>query len=423
MIYSLYRSLTTLGGPLVELYLRRRLKRGKEDAARFGERHGIPSLPRPDGKLVWLHAASVGESISMLPVVERLVAQGLTLLVTTGTVTSAKLMAERLPPGALHQYIPVDRLAWVRSFLDHWKPDAALWCESEFWPNLLMETARRSIPLLLVNGRISDRSFVRWQKYPSLIGPLLGCFRFCLGQTLEDAERLLALGAPKARCRGNLKYAAPPLPVDQAELSALTSALGDRPRWLLASSHPGEEPMAGRVHRALKARFPDLLTILVPRHPQRGAEIAAELKAEGLTVSRRAAHQPISADSEILLADTLGELGLFYRLAPVALMGKSLGGKGGQNPLEPARLGAAVLFGPHMDNFAEMARRLRDEGAAWEVADEDELAESLQILLTDPGKAAALGAKAQGFAAAEAGVLDAVLAELAPYLPHPGDRP
>ena len=417
MLLSLYRGLTGLGAPLIDVYLRRRLERGKEDSRRFSERQGVPGRPRPNGRLVWIHGASVGETLSLLPLVDRLIKRpGLSVLVTSGTVTSAQLMAERLPPGALHQYIPVDRLPWVRRFLDHWRPDLALWCESEFWPNLLVETAERDVPLVLLNGRMSDRSFARWRKHPRLIRRLLSCFRLCLAQSAEDAERLSQLGGGRVVCRGNLKFATPPLPVDETVLADLRTELGDRPRWLLARSHPGEEVMAGRVHQMLADRHPGLLTIIVPRHPGRGEAIAEDLRALGLTVARRSADETIGPDTHILLADTLGEMGLFMRLSPLVMMGKSLIGKGGQNPLEPARLRAAVFLGPYMDNFSDIARRMIEAGAAVPVADEAALAEALSQRLGDPARRNAEGLLAERFANAEAGVLDAVLTELEPWL-------
>lgn len=421
MILSLYRGLTTLGGPLINYYLERRMARGKEDRARFAERRGLAGRPRPEGRLVWLHAASVGESVSMLPVIERLQARpGVTVLLTTGTVTSAALMAERLPHGAIHQYVPVDRLSWVRRFLDHWRPDLALWAESEFWPNLLVETAARAVPLILLNGRISDRSFAKWSRQPRLARELLGCFSLCLGQTPEDADRLRALGAPKVACHGNLKFAAPPLPVVDGDLAEMRHHLGDRPRWLAVSTHAGEEEIAGQVHQRLKDRFPGLLTIVVPRHPNRGDEIAAELSSLGLSVAQRAKRQLPGDACDIFLADTMGELGLFIRLAPIAFVGKSLAGEGGQNPLEPARLGASVLFGPHMGNFLEIARRMREGGAAHAVADQAELAEAVAARLADSELLARSGQKARDFAEAEDGVLTAVLAEIEPWLAGSG---
>jgi len=414
MILGLYRGLTTVAGPLIDLYLARRLRRGKEDPARFPERKGIPGQPRPAGPLVWLHAASVGEAVSMLPVVDALQGKGgVTVLVTTGTVTSAAMMADRLPHGAIHQFVPVDRPVWVRRFLDHWRPGLALWTESEFWPNLLTETAARRIPLVLLNGRVSERSFRRWQRMPGFIRALLSGFVLCLGQTEEDARRLATLGAAKTACHGNLKFAAPALPADPAALAVLTEALGDRPRWLAASTHAGEEALAGRVHKALG--IPGLITIIVPRHPERGAAIAEEVRALGLTPSRRSQGD---AMSEIHIADTLGELGLFYRAAPMVFMGKSMIGQGGQNPLEPARLGAAVLFGPHMGNFADIAARMTAAGAAKAVADEGELMEALRVRLADPSLVEAEGKRALSFASAEDGVLAAVMEAMAPWLPR-----
>jgi 3-deoxy-D-manno-octulosonic-acid transferase len=416
MMHRLYRGITSLGGPLISLYLGRRLKRGKEDADRFPERLGRPGRPRPAGPLAWVHAASVGESLSMLPLVESLIGQGFSVLMTTGTVTSARLMADRLPKGAMHQFVPVDRVAYVRAFLDHWRPDLAIWVESEFWPNLLAETHRRSVPLVLVQGRMSARSYARWSKLPAFIRTVLGRFDLCLAQTTEDANRIRALGGRDVRCLGNLKYAVPPLPYDAAALDALRAQVGGRPVWLAASTHPGEEEDMARAHLALEARFPGLLTIIVPRHPERGTEIAAQLAGLGLAVSRRSQQPDISLATQIHLADTMGELGLFYRLSPMVFMGKSLKVGGGQNPFEPARIGCAVLFGPRMDNFLDMVAGLTASGGALRVADGAGLAEALGGLLADPARIDAMRRAAARWSAAEADVLNQVMAALAPIL-------
>ena len=416
MLLGIYRAVTTFGLPLIRLYLAQRKARGKEDIARFGERLGRPGRPRPDGPLVWLHGASVGESLSMLPLIRSILDGERTVLVTTGTVTSARMMAERLPAGALHQYVPVDRLAYVRRFLDHWRPGLVLWAESEFWPNMLSEAASRRIPMVLVNGRVSPRSFAGWRKARGAISDLLGGFSLCLGQTEGDASRLAVLGAAPTKCLGNLKFAAPPLPADADELARVGAAFGDRPRWLAASTHAGEEEAIGRVHMRLKERHADLLTVIAPRHPDRGSEIAVTLRAGGISVAVRSENQPITPDTDIYLADTLGELGLFFRLVDVVFMGKSLVPLGGQNPLEPARLECAVLFGPHMANFQEIAQRMMDTGGATEVADEEALSAAVERLLGDTAECRRQAAAGGAFATAEADVMEAVMAELTPFL-------
>jgi len=422
MMLSLYKGLTTLGQPLIRLYLSRRMAKGKEDADRFAERLGRPGQARSDGPLIWLHAASVGESVSLLPLIMRLQDgwPDWNILITTGTVTSARMMRDRLPKPALHQYLPVDRPAYVKRFLDHWRPDLALWAESEFWPNMIAGVSRRNIPLILLNGRISPKSFATWRRLPGMIGTLLSGFSLCLGQTEADAERLRALGAANTRCVGNLKFASPPLSSDADELARLAASIGDRPRWLAASTHAGEEAMIGRIHQTLKPGEPRLLSIVAPRHPERGADIAAELTGQGLCVAVRSLRQTIDENTDIYITDTLGELGLFYRLCPITLIGKSVIGKGGQNPLEPARLGSAILMGPYMGNFEEIAAALTDAGACVRVAEETAVGDAVSRLLDDPAQRQRMAAAAASIAAAEDGVLDAVIDELRPFLTDGG---
>jgi 3-deoxy-D-manno-octulosonic-acid transferase len=422
MMLALYRSLTTLSGPLADLYLRHRMRHGKEDRERFGERLGHPGLPRPEGPLVWAHGASIGESLSLLPLIERLLEDdpGRHILVTTGTVTSARLMAERLPMGAFHQYVPIDRPAAVAPFLDHWRPQLALWVESDLWPNLVLGAQARGLPMALLQGRMSARSFARWRLVPGLIRPMLEGFALCLAQTRAQAARFEALGATSVKCLGNLKQAAAPLAADPAELAALEAALGERPRWLAASTHAGEEAAAGRLHARLAERWPGLLTIVAPRHPSRGGEVAAALAASGLRTARRSAGAAPGAEVDVYVVDTLGELGLLYRLAPVAFVGGSLVPHGGQNPLEPARLGCAVLVGPHTHNFAEVVEQLVAGGGGQQVADEAALGGAVAALLGDPEGRARRGEAAREMARSGGGVLDAVLAELGPLLPRSG---
>jgi 3-deoxy-D-manno-octulosonic-acid transferase len=270
--------------------------------------------------------------------------------------------------------------------------------------------------MVLINGRVSDKSFRNWQRLQSVIRPLLRAFTLCLGQTEDDTERLRALGAADAACLGNLKFAAQPLPADEDVLSRLQSALGNRPVWLAASTHAGEEMLAGRLHQSLADKHPGLLSLIVPRHAHRGDEVRAELEAEGLTVAQRSRGEMPDAATEIYLADTMGELGLFYRLAPVVFIGKSLIGHGGQNPLEAMRLGCAVIMGPHMDNFAEMTRRMVQGGAAKQVGSEGELRLMLDRLLSDAAQRDTLGTRGHEFATQETVVLERILDRLAPML-------
>lgn len=415
----LYRTATKVCGPLINTYLRRRLAQGKEDGARFRERLGFPSQPRPHGILIWIHAASVGESMSVLPLIESLVAErsDLHILLTTGTVTSAKLMGNRLPARAFHQYVPVDRIAGVRSFLDHWRPDLAIWVESEFWPNLIMETHARGVPMLLLNARVSEASFQSWQRYPRLIAPMLQCFDLCLAQTLTDIGRLTSLGAASATCRGNLKWAGNPLPAEPKDLEKLERMFGDRPRWLAASTHAGEETIIAETHKILRRSFAGTLTIIVPRHPNRGPEIAKALKEAGLKVRRRAGFEPADAETDIYLADTIGELGLFYRLADIVFVGGSLIPHGGQNPLEAARLDSAILYGPHMFNFAETVDALEVAGATGTVTDAASLAAEITRLTTEEGLLDRRALAATKVAAEGREVLEAVKAEILGFLP------
>ena len=407
--------------PLLPLHFRRRIRLGKEIAARIGERRG-GGVDRPPGRLVWLHAASVGETLSALPVLEALLARdaSLRVLFTTGTVTSAELLARRMPAGlgrrVTHRFLPLDVPGWVAGFLDGWRPDAAAFVESELWPNLLAACRARGLPMLLVNARMSPRSCARWRRAPSLAAEALGSFRLILARSEGDRGRLVALGAGAAACWGDLKAAAPPLPADPAALDRLRDLLGDRPVFLAASTQPGEEALAIAAHGRLAAGFPRLLTVLVPRHPERGAAVAAE--AAGFAVARRTAGGAPAPPVSIYVADTLGELGLFYRVARVALIGGSLVPHGGQNPLEAARLGCPILLGPHTFNFEEAVARLLAAGGARRVAaDPGALAEAVAAVLSDAGHAQRLAEAAAQVADGHAGLPGRVAEALLDLLP------
>jgi 3-deoxy-D-manno-octulosonic-acid transferase len=348
--------------------------------------------------------------LALLPVIEQTFSRfdDVAVVITTGTRTSADLLADRLPAGAVHQFVPIDRPAWVRRFLDHWQPDLAIWAESDLWPNLVMQTYDRGIPMALINARMSERSFAGWQRWgKGLVAALLSRFQLILAQTDGDRLRLQKLGAKQAITVGNLKAAAAPLPKDKTKLAALRATIGTRPVWLAASTHRGEEVIAMEVHRTLRAVFPDLLTLICPRHPNRGDDIRAELVRDGsMVVAQRSRHEDITPETDLYLADTMGEMGVFYRLAPIAFVGKSLVAPGGgQNPLEPARLRCCVVFGGLMGNFAEMAQHMLAEDVAIKVENRGELADVIAGLLHDPARMRARGKKSRRFAKTEAGIL------------------
>jgi 3-deoxy-D-manno-octulosonic-acid transferase len=375
----------TLLAPAVRLNLRRRVANGREIAER------LPDTPRPAGPLLWMHAASVGETMSILPVLDAL-RHRTKVLLTTGTVTSQVLLDQRIPEqdltaDVLHRFAPLDVPAWAQRFLSHWRPDAACFVESELWPNQLAACRAMGIPLMLLNARMSDRSFGYWRRVPGFARRVLGGFARVQARGDQDAERLKTLGAKHVESPGDLKFAAPALPVDQAEFDRLNAMLAGRPVWLAASTHPGEEAVIAAAHRDLASRYPGLLTIIAPRHPDRGPALAAALRAP-----RRAAGQEPPAGEGIWIADTMGELGLWYRLAPIALIGRSLVSPGGgQNPLEPARLGCAIAVGPHTGNFTDHVALLREAGGLVEVADAASLASFVSGMLDNPGQRRRLG--------------------------------
>lgn len=388
MILELYAGIARGATPGLRAMLRRRAARGKENPTRLQEREGIAAVPRPAGPLVWVHAASVGETMSALPLIRLLALRGAVLL-TTGTVTSARLAAERLPARALHQFLPLDVPAWVARFLDHWRPDAAVFMESELWPNMLAALDKRGIRRFLINGRLSASSARNWRYAPAAARRLLGGFAAVHAQSAGDAARFRALGAGTVLEWGNLKFAAATLPADAQGVAALAGALPGAV-WLAASTHPGEEAIIWAAHRVLVEAWPELVTIIVPRHPERGAEIAALCA----NAPRRAAGQAPRA-GQVYVADTLGELGLFFRVAPFVFMGNSLVGFGGHNLIEPARLGKAVICGPHLENFMEAATRLRAAQALIEVETEQDLVHAVQAWLRAPDAAKAAGLRAQ----------------------------
>jgi 3-deoxy-D-manno-octulosonic-acid transferase len=411
-----YRFVTAAAGAaLAPHVLKRRLLRGKENPERIAERRGEPGVPRPPGPLVWVHGASVGEFIAVLPLVERICAQGLTVLVTTGTVTSAELAARRLPVGALHQFIPLDMPSFITRFLDHWQPDLALFVESDLWPNIILGASARAIPMVLVNGRISARSYARWRRFPRTIAALLRRFDLCMVRSREDEERFGALGAPRISITGNLKFDVPALPVDAGKLAALSDATASRTVVVAASTHPGEESVIADAHGRLKAAHPGLLTIIAPRHPQRGTDVADVVAAVHLKPALRSRGDLPADDTDVYVFDTLGELGLIYRLGPIVFMGGSLVPHGGQNPIEAIKFGAAILHGPHVSNFADVYAELGRDGGAVPVGDASQLTAHVGAFISDGAARDAAAARAKRYVDALSGALDRTLAALDPY--------
>lgn len=409
------RQLYTVAGvvltPLIRGWLAKRARRGKENTARLGERFGYASLVRPAGTLVWLHAASVGEAQSVLTLVRALMAQqpDIHLLITTGTVTSAALIAQQSLARVIHQFVPVDTYPSVARFLQHWKPDVALWVESELWPQMVWQTHARGIPMLLVNARMSSHSFKGWQKWPRTIRSLLSCFATIYAGSEIDLQHFSALGAPDVRDVGNLKYDAGDLPTDHAILADLSAQTAERRVWVAASTHAGEELMVADAARHAAQQCAGLLCMLIPRHAVRGDGLAAELRAKGYRVAQRSKGERIAADTELYLADTMGELGSFYRLADIVFLGGSLVPVGGHNPLEPARLSAALMTGPYTHNFSVMMHHLENKNAICVVANKDALCETLVGLLRNDAERLAMAERALAIVSEAGGASDRIV--------------
>lgn len=381
----IYRRLTPLLKGAVLAYVRYRIKLGKEDPNRLTERFGRASVKRPSGLLMWFHAASVGEAVSLLPLLQCIISEfpHVVPLVTTGTVTAAKVINKSLPKGCIHQYCPIDLPEWVQAFLNHWQPDLAVFVESEFWPNLVLTCHERNIPLYLINAAMSEKSYRSWRRLPSVIQSLLSCFKIILAQSESIAQRLVSLGAEpvKVQACGNLKFSAKPLDCDQGELKHLQQVLKDRNLWVAASTHAGEELLASEVHQTIKEHIPNLLTIIIPRHPSRGKELVKELRDIGLEVAQRSKGEKIQKSTDIYLVDSMGELGLFYRLCDVAFIGGTFSPIGGHNPIEAVLLDCAVIWGPHTHKQAEICDTLCP--AACVVKTQEELVMTVQRLIMD----------------------------------------
>jgi len=416
---KIYRTGMSLMRPLAPVLLKLRERGGKEDPRRRAERLGQASAARPEGTLVWVHAASVGETNAVLPVIEALcqARPRVNVLLTTGTVTSASLAERRMPERCLHQYVPLDAPEYAARFLDHWRPDLAVFTESEIWPSLILETSARAIPMALINARLSFRSRRRWQRNMSMAQPLFGRFDVVLAQNERLALGFSALGARNVEAVGNLKIDAPPPPIDLAELEQLKGALGGRPVFVAASTHEGEEEIVAEAHRELARNFETLCTIIAPRHPERGTSIAERLKDFGLNVAQRSLGTLPSERTDIYVADTIGELGTLYALSPIAFIGGSMTDRGGQNPIEAIRHGVAVLTGPHRQNFRDAYHTLLRHHGAIEVTSAKSIAAAVSRLLQNQSEMQQMRTGAMQALATLSGALAKTVETLLRFLP------
>lgn len=411
MFIGVYRILMTIIFPILRVtYINKRIKIGKESRARFNERVGKYVKKRPEGKLYWFHGASVGEAVSMLPLIDKLLKEdeNLSILVTTGTITSAEIMEKRLPKRAMHQFISFDVPRFANNFIKHFKPDAVLWFESELWPAHLSEIKKNNIPLILVNGRISDTSYNNWKKMKFMAKELLGCFSFCLGQSEQDKKRLQFLGAKNVDCFGNLKFAGMPLPIDEVKFNEIKNAIGNKKVFLISSTHSNEEEQIANYLKELYRFVDDVLVIVAPRHPNRGGEIVQKFKNNGFEVSQRSKGEDIKANTDVYVADTIGEMGMWYKVADICFVGGSLIKHGGQNFVEPARDRTAVIVGPHMHNFNEMMNKARINRAIIQVGSAVDVVEEVIKLYKETDYLKEYQNNAYNWAMLEAKVLDGI---------------
>ena len=413
-LIRLYAGAANLMAPLAYRRIAAKLKAQGINPARLPERMGRARLPRPNGPLIWFHAASVGESLSVLRLITHMGAANPNwwFLLTTGTASSAEVLAKRLPPRCVHQFAPLDARAAMGRFLGHWQPTAAIFVESELWPQMLIQTHARGIPLALINARLSDKSARRWRRFPKSARYLLGQFALIQTQDARTTAHLHDLGLSHAQTGQNLKSISSPLPYNEADLTHLRASLEDRPLWLALSTHPGEDEIMLKAHQSLLKAHPGLLLILVPRHPARVGDIETLITDHSLQYQKRSTGEQITRESQVYLADTIGETGLWLALCPITCICGSFTPTGGHNPYEPAHAGSAILHGSHTANFAQAYADLEANNAALPVNNAATLAKTLTKLLSTPAELDQIRQNARAFAARQ----DDTLADLSTTL-------
>ena len=421
MKLNLYRILMFILKPMVRplLFVRRMKGLETKDKNRKSERFGFASIKRPDKKIVWFNASSVGESNSIIPLIDEILKKSsdVFVLVTTTTLTASENMAKKLSgKNAVHQFLPIDRRAYVDRFFNYWKPSIGFFVDSDFWPNLILSAKSHKVPLVLLNGRVSDKSFAKWKNNLAFIKPLAKVFEFSFGKSKDDCKKLSVMGFENPVCVGNLKYAVPPLSYDKEELKTISSQIGKRHLFVVSSTHPGEEELCLSAFMTVKQRFPDVLMIIAPRHPARGEEIKSLVESNGLKALLRSDKSKITKDVDVYIANTMGELGLFYSLSDIAFVGGSLIKWGGHNPMEPARLHNVVLSGKYVHNFQETYDLLKLEKAVVMVNDEKDFASKLKGLFENPDVQKDYMSRAFYVAEREAAVLERVIEKLEPTL-------
>lgn len=419
-MYRLYRALTYASKPFLKILLNQRVKKGKEDPARYLEKTAQISRERPSGTIMWLHAASVGEVQSALILVQKLLKKfpDHNILITTGTRTSAQLIEQKITTSRVtHQFAPLDHPDWVCKFLNHWKPDMALWIESELWPNILHEIKKRDIKAVLINARMSESSYNNWKKALPIARVCLDAFNNILCQTEDDQKKYKALGANNTAVTNNLKYSAEPLPVNEQNLADIRDSCANRKIWVYASTHDAEEAIACEVHQKLQSKYPDMLTIIVPRHPERRNEIA-KICSKIKTVFRGEEKRLPHKTDQIYVVDTLGELGLVYKLSNIVCIGRTFSndGGGGHNPIEPAHYGCAVLHGPNVQNLVEVFDQMKSEKACLPVQTTEQLYKKIEGLLANEAECKIMQKNAKAFANKRTSVIETIMAHIEPSL-------